>query len=455
MKMSHDELRRKLYGLVNPDPQVPSRLTRWIRDVYPDRFIAQNEDGQMWEAAYFVDAEDRVSIGELVPVEVRYVHMELGAQGSEVPGEVQLIPYGEHTTDQGTFVLNEAGAAMVMANHARRKSQAVIDYEHQTLDGVEAPAAGWVKKLINKGKEGIWGEIEWTPRASDYLKNREYRYLSPVILARLSDGVVFQFKNAALTNMPAVDGMVALVNKKGMIPKNAKEGEMKMKELFNALGMKSGATEAEAVQLALSLMAQSKALGEMRKALGLADDVKPEDLGATVLALKGSVGEIAKAAGLGEEVKASEVSSVVMALKAGAAVPADVTEALGLKPGASVSEIKGTILALKQGSGQAGDLAQRIATLEAREAMEVVELALKDRKIVPAQRDWATKYAKDDLPGFKAFVAKAVPVLVDGGQKPGAGEAGHGLSDAQMHVCKQMGIDPKKFAESIKKKEEV
>ena len=38
------------------------------------------------------------------------------------------------------------------------KLDLVIDYEHQTLfadkNGAPAPAAGWIKQLINKGKDG-------------------------------------------------------------------------------------------------------------------------------------------------------------------------------------------------------------------------------------------------------------------------------------------------------------
>ena len=59
-----------------------------------------------------------------------------------------------------------------------RKLDLVIDYEHQTLSDVQAPAGGWIKDLY-KGEDAIIAKVEWTPKAAEYLKNKEYRYLSP------------------------------------------------------------------------------------------------------------------------------------------------------------------------------------------------------------------------------------------------------------------------------------
>lgn len=56
-----------------------------------------------------------------------------------------------------------------------RKLDLVIDYEHQTLSDVQAPAGGWIKDLY-KGEDAIIAKVEWTPKAAEYLKNKEYRY---------------------------------------------------------------------------------------------------------------------------------------------------------------------------------------------------------------------------------------------------------------------------------------
>ena len=94
-----------------------------------------------------------------------------------------------------------------------RSNDIVIDYEHQTLKSVEAPAAGWIKKLINRGEQGLWAAVEWTEKAAKYLANREYRYFSPVFMVRKSDRKVVQVTNAALTNSPQINHLTPIIAK--------------------------------------------------------------------------------------------------------------------------------------------------------------------------------------------------------------------------------------------------
>ena len=82
-----------------------------------------------------------------------------------VPDEVQLLPYGKIKGRDGRK-FSMFNVAAVIANTLKRYNPAsdsdkldlVIDYEHQTLfadkNGAPAPAAAWIKQLINKGKEG-------------------------------------------------------------------------------------------------------------------------------------------------------------------------------------------------------------------------------------------------------------------------------------------------------------
>lgn len=175
-----------------------------------------------------------------------------------VPSEIQVIPFGTHKTEKGDFTLDEEGSALILKDFESRANNMVIDYEHQTLGGSEAPAAGWIKKLINKGKDGIWAVVEWTDRAKQYLKNREYRYLSPVFLKKGSDNKVIQLINAGLTNQPAIDGMVPLVNKGGDSPPYRKE-EKVMKKLLELLGLKEDATASE---VTATILAMKQAQGQ-------------------------------------------------------------------------------------------------------------------------------------------------------------------------------------------------
>jgi phage I-like protein len=170
------------------------------------------------------------------------------------PAYVQVIPYGRHRTDRGEFVLDEEGARSIMRDFDARVNDLVIDYEHQSLRGDEAPAAGWITHLVDRGREGLWAAVQWTDRARGYLENREYRYLSPVFLVRRRGRRVVRLLNAALTNTPAIDGMVPLVNKQTHPTQDGKEEHMETKdqdepvtnpEVLHILGLDKGATFAE------------------------------------------------------------------------------------------------------------------------------------------------------------------------------------------------------------------
>jgi len=80
-----------------------------------------------------------------------------------------------------------------------------------------------------------------------------------------------------------------------------------------------------------------------------------------------------------------------------------------------------------------------------KEAAEAVENAMQSGKITPAQKDWATDYAKRDLAGFQVFVSKA-PVIVQkskvaGNEKPTIND----LDAIQLEINKMCGIDIETF----------
>jgi len=311
------------------------------------------------------------------------------------PVEIQVIPYGYHDTPKGPFNLDDEAETLVIADFDAHKNDMVIDYEHQTLQGVEAPAAGWIKKLINKGTEGIWAELEWTERARQYIANKEYKYVSPVFLKRISDNKVVRLINVALTNQPNIDGMVPLINKDSdyRFEDDKKEDVNMWKELLKIMGLAETATEQDAIAVVNKL-------------------------------------------------KETKEPTQIVANKG-------VLEALGLKEGATEAEVTGTIMAMKQSHGQVGDLATELAQLKARlaekDAGDLVALAMKDGKITPAQKDWADEYAKRDPDGFRVFVAKA-PVVVVMGKVVTPDKTGEGAVDeTQTQINKLCGIDDETF----------
>lgn len=118
------------------------------------------------------------------------------------PAKIMLIPYGEVKSTKGNFIFDDEAAHELLARYENKKNDLVIDYEHQTLYNVQAPAAAWIKALEYRKGEGLFGVVEWTERGGSYVANKEYRYLSPVIMVRTSDHRAVALHSAALTNDP-------------------------------------------------------------------------------------------------------------------------------------------------------------------------------------------------------------------------------------------------------------
>lgn len=130
---------------------------------------------------------------------------------SEAPEYIRVLPLGYISSEKGDFLVDSESFRMMKEHMEHRAVDIVIDYEHQTLRDMQAPAGGWIKELVLKS-DGIFAKVEWTKRAKDYLQNREYRYLSPVVMVRKKDHKASQIHSVALTNTPAINGMMPIVN---------------------------------------------------------------------------------------------------------------------------------------------------------------------------------------------------------------------------------------------------
>lgn len=130
---------------------------------------------------------------------------------------VKLLPLGVVHSTKGDFLVDNESFQSIQNKFLQRKLEIPIDYEHQTLKDMQAPAAGWIKDFVLRG-DGIYGAVDWTECAAEYLKNKEYRYISPVINIRKEDRKVMGLHSAALTNTPAIDATSAIL-KSGLLQK--------------------------------------------------------------------------------------------------------------------------------------------------------------------------------------------------------------------------------------------
>jgi len=120
------------------------------------------------------------------------------------------------------FAITRATLAEIVRNFRARQADTVIDYEHasefpEAAAGGPIPASGWLKAIDDAPDDHgiLWGKAEFTPRASELIKNREYKYLSPVIDYDARDKVTGKPQGAtllsvALTNRPFLEAMPAI-----------------------------------------------------------------------------------------------------------------------------------------------------------------------------------------------------------------------------------------------------
>src|SRR5688500_3462 len=98
-----------------------------------------------------------------------------------VPTALRVFPFPTYETDDGVYVTDDESQALIVWWWRKRGIDIVVDYEHQTLTGGEAPAAGFAKRLVAGGRAGLIAtDLDWNARAYAYLQHREYRYHSPV-----------------------------------------------------------------------------------------------------------------------------------------------------------------------------------------------------------------------------------------------------------------------------------
>lgn len=140
------------------------------------------------------------------------------------PARILVSPWGRVETTKGAYILDEQAAHDVIAAFQAQGVTLVIDREHHTMGGQYASpdglalAAGWIKSLEavpprygGDPRAGLFACVEWTDRARQWLINKEYRYLSPVMARCETDDRAMRLHSAGLTNRPATVGARPLV----------------------------------------------------------------------------------------------------------------------------------------------------------------------------------------------------------------------------------------------------
>jgi phage I-like protein len=195
------------------------------------------------------------------------------------------------------------------------------------------------------------------------------------------------------------------------------------KKLFEKLGLKEGAAEADVLAAVDTIVAKIMIFTkETLSALGLKEGAGDKDIQGAITTIA------AKAMG----------------------IPKEVLDVLELADGSNASTVVASINALKQapkGMVTRAEFDAVVAKQKQRDADEAVAAALNEGKITPDQKDWADKYAMTDLAGFQIFVAKA-PVVIPMDKLPKQDKKGDAVVDeTTLAIGKLFG----NTAEDIKK----
>jgi phage I-like protein len=345
--------------------------------------------------------------------------------------EIQLFPAGEFAgvdgrpkdVEGGKWILTAALAADLVAQVAATKTPFVIDYEHQTLhsakNGKPAPASGWFSQVEWREGEGLFAVgVEWTERAAAMVKAKEYRFISPVFRYNRR-GEVRQLLHAALTNTPALDDMDEVI--------------LAAASRLASLSNQTETSTVDEEQLAMLL-------AQLRWLLNLPETSTPEEVCTELQKIIDGVsgGQGTAAASVGLSTLLAGKDEQIASLSANTYDPAKHV------PIAVMNDLQAQLVALSQDAGHA-----EIDTL--------VQAALSDGRLLPAQEAWAKEYGNKDAAGFKTWLEKAPKIAALNRQqsttttvrKPEDSALTAQLTPEQIALCNRFGNDPAEIAKQL------
>lgn len=310
--------------------------------------------------------------------------------GDELPEWYTIFAAGEVEVEgEGKYLVNKAAFDLVKAGIDRRGVDIVFDYEHQTIYGGKAPAAGWARDWRWTEGVGIEAKIDWTEEARVYLAKGEYRYYSPVFYVREADNLLVAVHSVALTNAPKTNHLQPLLAKLGAeLEEELEESMTLLQMLVAALKMPENSTDDQVV-------AKIQELNE-------AADQEPKEV-------------ITKAVIEALGIDSNDESTVVASIHA-------------LNQTEKTMVPKADFDALKE-------------RIDLQDAEALVTKAMGAGKITPDQKEWADEYALRDPSGFETFVTKA-PVVIHLDKLPEKDDTpATSLDDAELlKVAKLMDV---------------
>lgn len=338
--------------------------------------------------------------------------------GAEPPREFRIFTAGIVDTVKGQFVFDAEAAKSVLTNAADWGNRYSADYEHNALDGAlggPKPAACWYDLELRGGE--LWAvNVEWTPRAAEMLRAREYRYLSPAFDFDRKTRRIRALINIALTNIPATKDMVPLVaskeatmNDEQKLVDDAPASETPeepaadpMASVATAIKSTVAACDAclkECAALTVDASADEAAKTAAQTAIDACNMAK-EALGAALSAFEPASEEPAAEEPMAASLMAlTGTKTLVAALGVVAAGKAALDELAALRARETASK----------------------AAADAQERKDIIAKLSTERKLTPAQRKWAEAVELDALRSFAGVAPVITQLSTSASSEPGKG----------------------------------
>ena len=331
------------------------------------------------------------------------------SEGFASPYWVHLLPAPgsvETVDGRGPYQVRDP-SALIAASFASGIDLPVD--ENHSIDlagpvGNPSPARGWIKEMESRA-DGIWGRVEWNAAGADLVTGKAYRAISPVIFHDAAK-TIHSILRASLVNRPNIRGLTALHQQQ--------DTDMTfMQKLAAKLGLPADATE-EAILAAIGGKAADKggdtALQSALTEIGVALGVQGGDTAAIVTAAKS-----AKVANSGTPAEITALQSEIATL----------TTSLNAVTEAQTRAAATTFVDAEIKKGRAGVKPLRDHYI----AMHMADAARVEKEI------------------------GAMPVLTQSGTSvapPAAKDGEVALNAEQLSAATALGIDPKKYAETLK-----
>ena len=308
---------------------------------------------------------------------------------------IQLLPFGRfrssadnRPTDAEHWILDDTNGFAIAQQANARINDLVIDYEHQTLykeqNGQPAPAAGWIESVVYISGKGLFADVVWTNKAASMIQAKEYRYISAVF-HHYANGYVSKLLHAAITNSPALDGMDELIAACSQFFTTKEDNEMEeYKKLLRALFKMPDASDAQ-LQAALSALVKEQPKEVALSAVFKELEARNEQIAA--LSAQSKKPDPAKVA-TAENQPTLQQQIAALAAQVNNPDPAKVVPVE-------------TMQALHQ------QVAALSAQIHKNESLQVINEAIKDGKLLPAQKEWAEQLAAtpDGISQLKNYLA--------------------------------------------------